>query len=322
MKIGIIGLGSIGKRHVSHLINLGFEDIVALRTKKGEVKNLPPELLSVQEVYDEDEFYAHDIDGLIISNPTSLHVKYALPTLKKGAKVFIEKPVAHDLHTAQALIPYANQLIIGYCMRFSEHVSRIRRFLSQGKLGKLYKASFYRSFYLPKWHPYADYRNEYTARKDLGGGVIRTLSHEIDLMHYLFGQPINVTGVVDKISDLEIDTDDFCFFTCKMKNGARINFELDFLSPDYVNRIEIIGEFGKLVFDENTIDFSSYNGEKDLVAKYDQNLFDRMYEDQMKDFINFIEISESKNCRLQDSISALEIIEKVEKNESRILNHR
>jgi hypothetical protein len=44
-----------------------------------------------------------------------------------------------------------------------------------------FKVGFKRSFYLPKWHPYADYRKEYTALKTLGGGVIRTLSHEIDL---------------------------------------------------------------------------------------------------------------------------------------------
>ena len=71
-----------------------------------------------------------------------------------------------------------------------------------GKLGEIHKANLFSGHFLPLWHPYADYRLEYYARKDLGGGVLRTLSHEIDLMHYLFGKVKELFALVEKISKL------------------------------------------------------------------------------------------------------------------------
>ena len=90
MKIGIVGLGSIGKRHINCLKQLGHENIIALRTKKGITKELPDELKYIEEVYSIEDFYSNELDGLIIANPTNLHVETMKIPLEKNIPIFLE----------------------------------------------------------------------------------------------------------------------------------------------------------------------------------------------------------------------------------------
>jgi len=307
MRILIVGLGSIGKRHAACLQKMGSIEIAVLRTAKGTLKDKS----EFTEFYTIDDALAYQPDGVIIANPTALHVSSALPFLKQGIKTLVEKPIADSAADAEQLEAYSNILRVAYCVRFLPLTNVIKEIAGKEKIIKL---SFKRSYYLPKWHLYADYRIEYTAKKELGGGVIRTLSHEIDLMLYLFGAPVSTVGVTDKISSLEIDTDDFAFFTCKTSNAARINFELDFLSPSNVNTGELFTDKGKYSWDMSELLFTAY--EETIPTKlFGKELFDidAMYTGQTNDFIDFIQSGHSENATYADAKKVMEIIETVEK---------
>jgi predicted dehydrogenase len=312
MRIGIIGLGSIGRRHANALLSLGVDEIIAYRTKKGALKETTDNLNQIKEVYDWQEFVSSSFDGIIIANPTALHA----PTLEKlvalDIPIFVEKPIFSDLSQIGQLADYSKNIIVGYCLRFSESLQKVKSLLAE--LGDIRVASFYRSYYLPYWHPYADYSKEYTARKDLGGGVIRTLSHEIDLMLFFFGQDIQtVSGYVDKVSNLKIDTDDIAFFHCKYKNGLRVNFELDFLGPKYVNNARFIGDKGALYYDFSTKEVTKYlySKETESYPINDEDL-DKMYINQMRDFLNFLKNRVTKNSSFDDALTVLKLISRVE----------
>lgn len=304
IKILIIGLGSIGKRHLGHLQNIENIELAALRTSKGQLNHD----LSIKCFYNLQEALNFKPDGVLIANPTALHVDTALPFLKKGVKVLIEKPIDSNMENALRLEPYKKLLRVAYCMRFNP---------VSGKLSDIFKKEipfkigFKRSFYLPKWHPYADYRKEYTALKSLGGGVIRTLSHEIDLMLHWFGEPTSIHGAVDKVSNLEIDTDDYAFFTCKLKNNARVNFELDFFSPTNINFGEAYTERGVYHWGFDEITFEPYMGEKEIIFNQSEVLSD-MYQNQMDDFVAFITSNKSDNCTFEQAVEILKIIKSVE----------
>lgn len=306
MKILIVGLGSIGQRHAACLQKIKNVELAALRTHKGTLR----EKSGFNEFYHLDDATRFRPDGVIICNPTSLHVETALPFLKTGAKVLVEKPIADSVADAEKLLSYEEQIRVAYCLRFLPLINIINEISTAEKI---FKVSFKRSFYLPKWHPYADYRTEYTAKKEMGGGVIRTLSHEIDLMLYLFGEPLSITGVTDKISPLEIDTDDFAFVSCKATNGARINFELDFFSPKNVNIAELFTDRGKYTWDMNEMLFTPYQ-ETVPERLFGQELFniEKMYLNQMEDFIRFVESGQSENATYATSKKVLEIIEMIE----------
>ena len=306
MKILIAGLGSIGKRHLSALQKIEGVEVAALRTGKGTLK----EKSDIKEFYSIEQALEYKPDGVLIANPTSKHVETALPFLEKGIKVLIEKPIDNSISESKKLEAYKENILVAYCMRFFPLNSFIKDLYAKENI---FKISFQRSFYLPKMHPYADYRTEYAAKKELGGGVIRTFSHEIDMMIDWFGEPVSITGITDKISHLEMDTDDFAFFTAKTKKGGRINFELDFFAPVNVNVGEAFTEKGKYFWDIKGIQFTGYNeSEPRELLKYEENIFDVMYLNQIKDFIGFINDIPSINATYNSAIQVLEIIEKID----------
>lgn len=305
MRILLIGLGSIGRRHLKHLQDISNIEVAALRSKKGELKKES----GITEYYNFDDALNFQPDGVLISNPTSLQAESAIPFLKKGIKVLIEKPIDTSTLSAELLRPYKDLIRVAYCMRFNA----VNHFLKKTFKEDLpFKVSFKRSFYLPNWHPYADYKKEYTALKSLGGGVIRTLSHEIDLSLHWFGEPQEVNGVVDNISFLDIETDDYAFFTTKNKN-TRVNFELDFFSPNNVNIGEAFTERGKYEWEARDIYFTPYNTrEKEKVFTVPPDFLDEMYQNQMLDFCEFITSDNSLNASFEDGVNVLKIIEEIE----------
>lgn len=306
LKILLIGLGSIGRKHLACLQETGGVELAALRTSKGTLKDAS----GIEEFSSIEESFAYNPDGVLIANPTSLHVQTALPYLQAGIPVLIEKPVAYSFEDSILLNEYAHLIRVAYCMRFHPLNKLIQQITKEEEV---FKTGFKRSFYLPKWHPYADYRTEYTAKKELGGGVIRTLSHEIDLMIHWFGVPKNAIGIVDKVSHLEIDTDDYAFFTCKFDKGFRVNFELDFLSPVNVNIAEMFTNKGKYSWDLKQLWFTSYEtSEAELVAEFDTDSVNLMYVNQVKDFITFIKTGKSDNTTLAEAQETLKIIEKLD----------
>jgi len=317
MKIGIIGLGSIGKRHVRCLRKLGYEDIVALRTKKGTTKTLPVEFNYINELFNVKDFYSNNLDGVIISNPTSLHIETMKIPLEKKIPIFVEKPIADSIEQLREIDDYdLNSVMIGFSLRYNEIINIVKEFIASGKLGRIYKANLYCGQFLPSWHPYADYKKEYYARKDLGGGAIRTLSHEIDLMHYFLGDPKELCASVEKISDLEIDVDDNVYMICKMANHSLASIELDYFNPVLTRRGIIFGSEGTIEysFSKLNVTFADYNGKIRIIYKNINLDWNKMYIDQMKNFVNFIKNKESLCCTFQDGVNVMKIIKAAEES--------
>lgn len=307
MKIGIVGLGSIGRRHAKHLLQLG-HDVIALRTNKGQLKTHSE--LEIQQTSNEEEFLSFHLDAIIISNPTSMHVVSALTFLRKGYKVFVEKPLGEQLEDCLKLENFQSDFVVGYCFRFSPLFKELKQRIDS--LGRLYKCSFYRSYYLPLWHPYADYTKEYMGNKQLGGGAVRTLSHEIDLMHKWFGTPEKTDSIVDRLSDLDIDTEDFAWISCKYAQGFRVNFELDYLSHNYKNEGIIIGENGSVQYDYKTMEIKQFDTTGQLIY---QNQFNDeievMYKNQMIDFMDFLKTGKSSNANYNAALLSMKTIDSV-----------
>lgn len=317
MKIGIIGLGSIGKRHLRCLRQLGYGDIIALRTKKGTTKTLPVEFNCIKEVFNVAGFYSNNLDGVIVSNPTSLHIETMKMPLEKGIPIFLEKPIADSIEQLREIEDYdITSVMVGFSLRYNEIINIVKEFIASGKLGKIYKASLYCGQFLPSWHPYSDYRKEYYARRDLGGGVIRTLSHEIDLMHYFLGNPKELCASVEKISDLEIDVDDNLYMICKMANLSLVSIELDYINPVLTRRGIILGSEGAVEysFSKSNVTFTDYNGKISII--YENINLDRnkMYIDQMKNFVNFIKNKEGPRCTFEDGVNVMKVIKAAEES--------
>ncbi len=310
IKIGIIGLGSIGLRHVNELISLGVEQIFALRTNKGS-KEIPKEVEKyITNIYDKKEFLALEIDGYILSNPTSLHIEALNLVCSKNKAIFIEKPFTNSLAEMNSVKDIeTNKIQIGFCLRFHEIAERIKEIIDTNQLGDIYHSRLYVGQYLPSWHPYTDYRTEYFSKKELGGGSIRTLSHEIDLAIHFFGKPISFKTFKNKISDLEIDVDDYALLLLQYKKHLS-RIEIDFLNKKKERRGILFGTKADLHYDffENTIKLYDTNTDLILNEKLPKG---NMYYNQMKAFLKLVNSGtlENKISTFEQNILIQTIIE-------------
>ncbi len=310
--VGVVGMGSIGRRHSGHLLRLGVREVVALRSGHGP--SLPPELRDVREVRTVEAMLARSPDGVIVANPTSLHAAAALPYLERGIPVLVEKPLDATVGAARALAPFAEKIRVAYCLRFHEIYRGLREALARGDIGRPLVARFTRGFSLPRWHPEADYRTEYAARRDQGGGVLRTLSHEIDIAASLFGRFTAVRGTAERLSDLEIDVEDHALVLATCASDVRVMITLDYLSPDNVNRGEVLGTDGALRFDlgTNRLVRTDMRGEVEVLMDAPDLDLDHIYRAQMVDLLGHIGGAASENAGYEDGLGVLQVVEAVE----------
>ena len=215
MKWGLIGYGSIGKRHAENIISLNDEVIVV--TKNQDC--LLPKASSIDDLV---KTYCPDV--ILISNETALHEKSyrEIRALSKDLPLLIEKPVFDKRY----LVNEDQYSFVAYCLRFHPLVIQLK---DKIKNLKVISANFYVGQYLPTWRSGRDYRTSYSAKKEMGGGVLRDLSHELDLANYLLGEMKLDFCKSGHISDLEISSDDFFtgFFT--LKTGPSVTIELNYV---------------------------------------------------------------------------------------------
>ena len=245
MKVGIIGYGSIGQRHVRNLFSLGYDNIILLRTVGTGNKYELPELTEMEK------FINERLDAVILSNPTGLHAKYIDHLLSTNINILVEKPLVATMDELELietrLMTYTGFGMTAYNMRFHPVVQEVKTVIDNVVLGKIYSARFHVGQFLPDWRPDRDYRNTYSASVELGGGVLLDLIHEIDLAYHLIGKPDGrVDSRVEKVSDLQIETEDLAEIMYSTSNGTVVTIHLDYLAREYRRYFEIIGEKGTL----------------------------------------------------------------------------
>ena len=180
--IVVVGGGSIGKRHIRNLKEIGYTEIYCL--KRQEDIDFEKEM-GVRVFSDPKGLEQINPLAVFVCNPTSLHIDYLEEALRVNAHVFMEKPLIHSaggLERARTLLKgYDKIFFIGFMMRYHPLVEEIKSILNKGQLGKVYSARFEFGSYLPYCHPDEEHRISYAARKELGGGVINTIEIPIIL---------------------------------------------------------------------------------------------------------------------------------------------
>ena len=312
-KILVIGCGSIGQRHIRALLSIGEINISAYRTGKGQLVNLDDEIKKDVKIFNnEDDAFDWEPSHVIISNPTNLHLKYLVKSMQLGTKVFIEKPIANNYYELEnASFPLSEikeyDGIVGFNLRFNSIIQKIGSLITTQTYGKAISADLMVGHYLPFWHSYENYRKSYAARSDLGGGVLRTLCHEIDLAQYFFGKINTVFAKVEKLTSLEIDVDDIVDIIMKTDGCKRVLIHMDYLNPIQTRE-------GKIFFEKGLLDYNCNNGEihftdydskqKNLIFKSSEH-YNNQYISQMK---NFIEGKSEISCTIKEGIEEMKII--------------
>ena len=201
-----IGLGGAGQRHLRILRSLLTDNkFIALRKRDlspllnpdftvNKTKTIE-EKYNIESFYDENELINQKPKITIISTPTNLHTKYCLLAKELGSNVFVEKPgfsKKSDLKLLEKNFKN-NKLSLKIGFQRAYH-PMIRKVIEEIKKDNVehYDCHLKLSSFVPDWHPYEDFRNLYACREDLGGGVILTECHELDIINGIFGLPLKV----------------------------------------------------------------------------------------------------------------------------------
>lgn len=289
MKFLIVGGGSIGQRHLKNLYSLGYQDLYCFKRSQSSEFETTFHCKVVTDVSEVEELIP---DAIFICNPTSLHADWVEIAAKIGAHVFVEKPLTHsreDLDRIKSLWKEDKVFFIGFMLRYHPLVKKIKALLDEEKIGKVYSARLEFGSWLPYWHPWEDYKTSYASRKELGGGVVNTITHELDLAQHFFGTPKAIKSVKANYDILDIEVEELAE-SILVYNDKLVTLHVDYLQKDYDRNIKILGTDGKIVWDwhSNVVEVSLH---KSLKEHYRLENFDvnQLYIDELQDFISCIE---------------------------------
>ena len=313
LRVAIVGLGSIGRRHLQNLGRWGVGRMIVVRRAQGANPAFAPPADAIV-VHSNQAAIDAGLDAAIICNPTSEHATAALDFVAAGVPVLVEKPISHRIDDAERLLAAAKRsgapTAMAYVMRYHPAYRLAADAIDSGRLGRILYAKIWFEAYLPDWHPWEDYRQGYAARRELGGGALPTLDHEIDFLNWRLGGPESATGCSGRSGALEMDADDWATLSIRYPNGVQASGVFSLCRRDRSRGFEFIGERATLRFrfESGRLELLAGNREPELLwnnAGYDLN---DAYFSMLGDFLaDIIEPGDQRSAPLSAGLQALQV---------------
>lgn len=293
----ILGLGSMGKRRTRNLFANNERDIIGYnptpeRRKEAEEK------YGIKTIDDFKKVSPEDFDALIISSPPDTHGEYIRYAISNKKHFFVEHPISDDGY--KEIFENENSGIVmapSCTMRFYAPIKMIKKILEEGKIGKILAFQYHMGQYLPDWHPWEDYREVYFSKKETGA-CREMLPFELIWLNWLMGSsPESVSGIITKVSDLDMDADDIALASLKYKNGVLGNILIDVISRKPVRTLRILGTGGVLDwerFDHQIKIYDAGSKSTDVISVPKGNPEkgyineEEMYNDEIKAFLDAV----------------------------------
>lgn len=236
-------MGSIGKRHFGNVSDYMTEhgtpfEIDFFRSGKGcslpeEITAKAGRIRSVSEPLTPGDQY----DVVFVTNPTASHYDTVAKFAHHARSFFVEKPVFDraDMDLAALQLPENVVCYVACPLRYHPVIQYVREKIP---CKDAYAVRAISSSYLPDWRPGTDYRQCYSAHKDMGGGVDIDLIHEWDYLAWLFGPVRSGSCLRDQISALEIDSNDIACYLART-DRAVIELHLDYFGRSAIRQLQI-----------------------------------------------------------------------------------
>lgn len=313
MRFLICGLGSIGRRHVTNLVALGEQDLVYLRSGKStiELDDLPdmPVEHDIHEALDR-----WNPQAVVISTPTALHLDTAIPSARRGCHLLLEKPISHSHkyldEMSRQVRKGQGKVLVGYQFRYHPGLIKIKELLSDKAIGAPFYVQAHWGEYLPNWHPWEDYRESYSSRLDLGGGVLLTLNHPFDYLRWLMGEVSSLSAEVNQEDYLNIEVDQAADVLLRFETGVIGHVHLDYVQRPPSHKLIISGREGSIHWDSTRGGVDIYrSGNKEWKRWSGPKDFERnvLFLEEMRHFIAVTQGEEEPRCTFDDGVHALDI---------------
>lgn len=294
-RVLIVGLGSIGKRHLRLARELLPDaDISVLRHQACD--SIPEHANSCFTNMEQAISFAPQL--AVIATPATFHMSTALRLAQSGVHLLVEKPLSAESNGVIELLETCKEngtvLLTGYNLRYLDSLQRYRDLLNEQVIGKVLSVRCEVGQFLPSWRPDSDYRQGVSSRRALGGGALLELSHELDYLRWIFGEVEWVKATLSRQSDLVIDVEDTVHMILGFEKQTNSNqligtVNLDFVRHDTTRLCTAIGENGSL----------RWNGLTGMVEKFEvgaTNWSETFYVNQARDESYLAEWQHFLNC--------------------------
>ena len=314
MRALVVGGGSIGRRHLQNMRHRGIEHLAVVDLDESRTRSLNTEfaIASFSSLTAGVDFRP---DFVVICTPNHLHVQQALLVASSGVDLFVEKPLAHREEGLAELceLVASNRLVslVGCNMRFHPGPAKVKQLLMENRIGRVLFAHVYVGSYLPGWRPGTDYRSNYAARRETGGGCILDCIHEIDLCRWYLGEVSELFCLAERVSSLEIETEDFAVLICRHTCGAISEVHLDYVQRTYQRGCQMVGELGSIFWDYKSAEVRLFDGTTERWEEYAQPMewsTNQMYLDEMQHFIDCVRKRESSVLPIGDAAELMQIV--------------
>ena len=316
MKTAVVGIGSAGRRHIANLLRLRMGDVIAV-SEHNCLPSLSIEETPIDTMYSYNLALDSDIDAVIIANPSNLHLDYARRAIAAGKHVYLEKPVAVSTAGVGELIEMAAArgvtVAVGTQNRFHQPLEELHRRLGDGEAGTILQVTANLGEHIEDYHPLEDYRESYTTRQELGGGVLLTQIHQLDYLNWLFGPFKVVYAIGGRRSDLDIDVEDSVSYMLQAADGTPVCGHLDYLQRPKRVSIDVFGSRTSYRWDYfgNRLEITAaeLNAETDIIeSPFDRNA---LFVAALKDFFDAITTGRRPRSDLSDGLAALEMADAI-----------
>lgn len=295
MKIGIVGVGTIGQRHWSNALKLGHE-----------VKVYDPLIGGSDRDFKFERLLYDWCDAAVIATPTMFHESGVRACVERGKHVLVEKPISIAEGGLQAILTSAayKQIVVmmGNNLRFHPAVQRAKQYVDSGLLGQLRWANFICA-------------TEWTSTAARDGAILNTGSHEVDLALHLFGPAVVLTATTRDpemmlrvgTADCDVNTvmlESCADFVLQHDGGVRSTFHIDIDTSSRVRQFWISGTERSRLFDldHRTADEDFFGGD-----------YATDYVTEMKAFIDRIEGKETPGATGEEGLDCLRVLLDIKK---------
>jgi predicted dehydrogenase len=258
VRLGIIGLGNIGKFHAGYLAEgkVSRGELVAVGTTSAESREKYKSL----KVFSDGETLIKSgaVDAVIIATPHYQHPALGIAALDAGVHVLVEKPISQHKADAGKLIAAHQRnpkLVFAVIlqMRTEPRYQIIREMVQSGELGEIVRINWITTDWFRTEAYYNSSEWRATWRGEGGGVLINQCLHNLDVLQWICGLPRRVRGFCQLGRFHEIEVEDSVTAYLEWANGATGMFISSSGEAPGTNRLEIVGSRGTLVLEKNEL---------------------------------------------------------------------
>lgn len=305
----IIGIGSIGKRHINNLIGLGYNNIVLVSRSGnvGENLNHLPCYTNTQQAIEN-----HAITHAFVCTPTSKHlIDLTILVENNIQNIYLEKPVSHNFEGIEELVTLSKnfkRFVVGFDLHFDPGLNKVRQLILDKNIGNILSTNAFVGQYLPDWRPHEDHRKGMSASIEKGGGVLLDLIHEFDYVRWFLGTPTRLGSLVQHNKSLEIETEDLADVLIAFENNCTATIHLDYHQKKLVRNCIITGTNGTIKWDLSACQVD-WIGKDKQEHQFNYKNFERndRYVSIVKAFMNENEFDD-RLVNLDDALVSLKMV--------------